>query len=410
MRLFEDLDAATRVGPGIRRDSYGEGENAAHVIVAEAARDLGLDVTTDAGLNLFMTLPGRDRDRPAIVIGSHLDSVDNGGNFDGAAGVLAGLAIVAGYRDAGRTPGCDIKVAALRCEEAHWFDGPYVGANIALGKLDAMYLDGLRRSDTGRTLADHLREHGGDPDAIRGGAAHLDPDRIAAYLELHIEQAPVLVERDLPVGLVTGIRGYRRYANATCRGAYGHSGALPRIYRHDAVAATVDVIARLREEWRRIEDEGGDLVFTVGRIATDPDHDGPSKVPGAVDFSIDIRSTDTAVLTRMDDLLHAAIDEAAAGHGVTFDLGERSANPPAAMDADLLAKMTRAADDAGIGTMEIASGAGHDAAAFATGGVPTAMIFIRNRHGSHNPDEHMEMADFGEAVRLAAGLVAELTV
>ncbi|MDX1711950.1 MAG: hydantoinase/carbamoylase family amidase [Rhodovibrionaceae bacterium] len=405
-QLFSELDSATRDGRGIRRDSYGPGEDAAHEIVRNAGERLGLEIDRDAALNLYLTLPGKDRSLPAVFIGSHLDSVDQGGNFDGAAGVLAGLAVAAGFKNAGVQPERDITVMAIRCEEAHWFDGPYVGTNLAFGRLDPGYLDDLKRSDTGRTLADHMAECGGDVEALRRQEASLEPSKIAAYVELHIEQAPVLVEAELPIGLVTGIRGYRRYSSVRCTGVYGHSGALPRRSRADAVAASVHLIEELNREWVRLEEqEGRDLVFTVGQFSTDERYHGPSKVAGETSFSLDFRSIETQTLDHMMDVLEKTLRRTEHEYGVSFELGARSDSPPAVLSSKLRGAMKSLAKRDGIAAMEMASGAGHDAAVFAELGVPTAMIFVRNRQGSHNPDEEMEIADFREGVRLLASFI-----
>lgn len=404
-RLFGALDTATRKGAGILRDSYGDGEQAGHRIVRGAAEDLGLEVATDAALNLYMTLPGKNRGLPRIIVGSHLDSVDQAGNFDGAAGVLAGLAVVAGYRNAGIVPDRDVVVMAVRCEEVHWFDGPYTGASMAFGRLDPAQLDALRRSDTGRSLGDHIAACGGDVAAIRRGEAYLAPDRIAAFIELHIEQAPVLVENALPLGIVTGIRGYRRYSDALCTGDYGHSGALQRRYRRDAVLATAQLIETLHQEWQRHEREGRDLVFTVGRLHTDPANDGPTKVSGETRFSMDFRSTEADTLETTMAFLQRAAADTEDRFGVTFRLGARSDGQPVRFDRAIVERTGALARREGISFMEMASGAGHDAALFAQQGVPTAMVFVRNRNGSHNPREHMDMADFAEGVRLVSLMV-----
>src|ERR1044071_2425226 len=132
--LFDDLARNTRVGAGICRASYGEGEAYAHALVAETARGLGLEVATDAAANTYMTLPGRDRARPRIVMGSHLDSVLNGGNYDGLAGVVAGLTAVAALKDSGHVPPCDLTVMGIRAEESAWFGTSYIGSRAALGQ------------------------------------------------------------------------------------------------------------------------------------------------------------------------------------------------------------------------------------------------------------------------------------
>src|SRR5579863_10468118 len=157
--LFDALSHATRRGRGIVRDSYGAGEQAAHDLVRAAAARLGLEVSADALGNLTATLPGEDRRAPRIIMGSHLDSVPQGGNFDGAAGVVAGLAVLAGLRRAGFTPRCDLSVMAIRGEESAWFDIAYIGSHGVFGLLDPACL-AIARSDTGQTLEAALAEQG----------------------------------------------------------------------------------------------------------------------------------------------------------------------------------------------------------------------------------------------------------
>jgi N-carbamoyl-L-amino-acid hydrolase len=387
--LFDRLSRATRHGRGIVRDSYGAGEQAAHDIVRSAAETIGLEVALDAIGNLTMTLPGRDRRAQRIIIGSHLDSVAQGGNYDGAAGVVAGLCAVAGLKAAGVMPPCDVSVMAIRAEESAWFDVAYLGSAGAFGLLDPACLS-IRRSDNGRSLEATLIECGFDPQAIRERRRLLDPSRIRAYLELHIEQGPTLIGMGLPAAVVTGIRGCRRFRTARCIGQYAHSGAVNRPHRHDAVAATVALLHHLESVWLRQEDAGADLVFTVGELFTDPAMHGPSKIAGETHFVLDLRSVSDATM----DLMAAEARQAAARIGgayrVTFELGTTSDSPPAVMDARLRAQLMSLLER----PFEMPSGAGHDAAVFAKLGVPTAMIFVRNDRGSHNPDESMTLDDF----------------
>lgn len=186
--LFDDLDRGTRTGIGIVRDSYGPGEQFAHDVMAAAAQELGLRIVRDAALNLYLTLEGENPSAPSVLVGSHLDSVNGAGNFDGAAGVISGMAAVAGFVRAGRKPPQDVTVMGIRAEESVWFDSGYVGSMASLGRLDPAHLDAVRRSDTGRTLADHMADHGADIAAVRAGRAFLDPRRIGSYIEVHIEQ------------------------------------------------------------------------------------------------------------------------------------------------------------------------------------------------------------------------------
>src|SRR3569833_3001328 len=261
--LFAQLDLPSRRGRGIVRDSYGDGEQAAHDIVRAAAERIGLGISIDAIGNLTMTLAGRDRSAPRRRIGSHLDSVPQGGNFDGAAGVVAGICALSALRQAGLVPDYDIGVMGIRAEESSWFDVSYLGSAGAFGLLDPTCLS-VRRSDNGRTLEETLRARGFDPTVIAQRRRLLDPHQIRAYLELHIEQGPRLGAEGLPAAVVTGIRGCKRFRNARCVGEYGHSGALPRSLRQDAVAATVAFLHHMEQVWNRAEEQGADLLVSFG--------------------------------------------------------------------------------------------------------------------------------------------------
>lgn len=398
--MFAELERGTRVGRGIVRTTYSEGENFAHALAERVARSLGLEIARDAALNLYMTLPGRDRALPRIVTGSHMDSVPQGGNYDGAAGVAAGLAALAGLKAAGIQPIRDVTVMAVRGEEAAWFDSHYIGSIAAFGKFPVADF-AVPRSDTRQPLGEAMQQAGCDLEALRRGEAHFRAQDIAAYIEVHIEQGPVLEAAGVPVGIVTGIRGCLRHSEARCFGVYAHSGATPRQARHDAVAATAELLHRLDESWTEIE-RSGDLVFTVGQLHTDPGFDGPSKIAGETRFVLDFRGLDDAVMQRASDTAQGLATEIAARRKVRFDLGAPSYSTPAVMDRSIRGKLTALAAETGIPTMALASGAGHDAAVFASYGVPTGMIFIRNANGSHNPDEAMAIEDFS----LAAGLLA----
>ncbi len=387
--LFGQLDQATRRGRGIVRDSYGDGEQAAHDIVRAAAERIGLEISVDAIGNLTMTLAGKDRQAPRILIGSHLDSVPQGGNFDGAAGVVAGICALSALRRRGFVPDYDISVMALRAEESSWFDVSYIGSEGAFGLLDPACLS-VRRSDNGRTLEETLLARGFDPTAIAHRRQLLRPEQVRAYLELHIEQGPRLVAEGLPAAVVTGIRGCKRFRNARCVGEYGHSGALPRSSRHDAVAATVALLHYMEGVWDRVEARGADLLITNGELFTNPAEHAPSKVAGETRFVIDLRSLSMDVMSSVAAEARRAAEEIGAAYRVKFDLGVATDSPPAMMDARLRSCLLGLLDR----PTQMPSGAGHDAAVFAELGIPSAMIFVRNDHGSHNPEETMTLEDF----------------
>ncbi|MCE2919013.1 MAG: M20/M25/M40 family metallo-hydrolase, partial [Roseomonas sp.] len=195
------LDGVAAIGadpPGITRDAYGRGENEAHDLIRKAGEALGMQASIDAGANLSLRWTATKPEAPPMIIGSHLDSIVQGGNFDGAAGVIAGIGAVAALQAARIAPRRDIEVLALRCEEAVWFGLGLIGSRCLLARLPEGALE-LRHARTGKTLAESIAAAGGDPAQLRQGKPLRDPAAIGAYLEVHIEQAPQLVEADVPI-------------------------------------------------------------------------------------------------------------------------------------------------------------------------------------------------------------------
>ena len=398
--------------PGVTRDPYGPGEQRAHATIAEAARSLGLAIEHDASANLYMTRPGMTRpgttrpgatstgithpglDRAAkrVVIGSHLDSVPHGGNFDGAAGVVAGLVGLSALTRLGLTPTCDVTVMGIRAEESVWFQVSYIGSRGALGTLPDGALD-VRRIDTDRTLAHHIAECGGDPGALRAGRRFLDPADLRAYLELHIEQAPSLVEAGRPVAICTGIPGNFRYPDARIEGSHDHVG-LPRRFRRDAAMAGAEFAMAIDRLWEEYEARGIPMAATIGRFHTDPAAHGLTIVPGAFHFSLDVRAYDETVLAELDRAVDAIIPGIEQRRGVRFHRGAKARAAVGLVDPVIRTALTEGAAALGIPTLDLGSPASHDAAAFAASGVPMGMIFVRNANGSHNPHEAMTLDDF----------------
>lgn len=407
-RLFGELRDRTSADRGITRVSYGPGEQIAHDIVTREARRLELEVTRDAARNLYMTLPGHDRSH-MVIIGSHLDSVPRGGNYDGAAGVLMGMSVVAGYRRAGLVPPQDITVMAVRAEESTWFNASYIGSRAALGLLSPTELDTVARQGDRVTLGTAIHAAGGDVDALAKGAAHLTPARVRAYIEPHIEQGPLLLSRGVPLGIVTGIRGSFRHRSATCTGVYAHSGATPRENRQDAALAVSRLVVAMDDAWTRLSEAGHDLTVTFGQVFTDPDEAAFSKVAGRMSFALDVRSESVAALDLAKAELHTAVARIEQHCGVRFDLGPLTGSTPALMAPGLVRALEETGRAEGFDTLTMPCGAGHDAAVFANQGIASAMILLRNAHGSHNPDEHMEMDDFAAGARLLSRLCIENT-
>ena len=406
--LFSRLYEIGFDGRGMTRPSYGREENLAHDLFMEVAGQYGLEVRRDWASNLYLTLPGRDRTLPVVMTGSHLDTVPCGGNFDGAAGAVAGLLVLSAWVKAAFRPERDTTLIVTRAEESVWFPLSYLGSRTAFGLLEPSALE-TPRSDDGLSLRHHMQDCGASPD-LCGKASVLDTAKIDCFVELHIEQGPVLLEADVPVGIVTGICGSTRYRSAVIHGQYAHSGATPRRFRSDAVMAGASMMTALHDAWKQAEADGEEMTLTFGVCRTDEAQANFAAVPGKLDLVIDIRSRDEALLERINGLVIQQARRVEQDYHVRVELGPRTCSTPAVMNADLQADARILATSLNIPFVSMSSGAGHDAAIFALQNVPTEMLFVRNSNGSHNPDESMEMDDFMEGVRLLECLLRKRAV
>jgi N-carbamoyl-L-amino-acid hydrolase len=321
------------------------------------------------------------------------------------AGVVAGVLILDGLKGRARQAP-PVRVLALRGEESAWYGKAYTGSLALTGQLPASALALRHRSGTG-TLGEAMAKSGVDVDAVARGEALIGPGDIAAWLELHIEQGPVMIARQWPAAVVTGIRGNIRHTTVTCRGEAGHSGAVPRWLRKDAVLAVADLLSRLDEHWRVLLQMGMDLVMTVGILGTAPQSHAVSVIPGEARFSFEVRSQDKDTLERFYDLMLQECQAVGQARGVSFSFDERLISAPATMDRGWIERLEAAGKALGRPVERMASGAGHDAAVFANAGIPAAMVFVRNANGSHNPREAMEIGDFLAGVDLLTAALTE---
>lgn len=392
-RLLDRINAISAEGPGFTRPSYSALESKAHQVIAEECEALGLTVTQDAALNLFARLPGRDRQATPLYIGSHLDTVPMGGAYDGTAGVVGAMALVTAFVKSGQAP------CGRYCRDGDESGGKRLVSSLLYRVARGAWLTTApemqaRRADSGRTLAEHMKELGGDPDAVLRGPGL--PMR--RFVELHIEQGPVLDNAGEAFGVVDGVRGGLRYREARIEGVWAHSGGAPRDARSDAVFALADLIVAMDRAWEGILAEGNDLAVTFGRVDAASSEHAFAKVPGRVDFCIDIRSADDAVLDRADSIFRQEIEKIEKRRGVRVVTGVQSRSKPTRLSSALGRQIAAAAERTGISPRQMLSGGGHDAAAFAQAGWESVMVFLRNWNGSHNPDEAMDPADLAHAV------------
>ena len=382
---------------GVCRLALSPEEAEARALLVEWARAIGLKAYSDAAANLFLRLDGRDQGAAPVLCGSHIDSQPNGGKFDGAYGVLAGLEAVTAILSSGRTPRRSIEIVAWMNEEGSRFSPGMAGSEAYTGAkpLD-MLLD--VRDDAGVSVREAVAQiHAGDCDIpLRdlGRPVH-------AFIEAHIEQADLLQRAEKVIGIVTGIQGTRRY-RVTVAGEAAHAGTALRRDRKDALMAA----ARMVSSIDALAQQPDDLKLTVGLFNVFPN--APSVVPEKVFFSIDIRHNDTSVVDRMDGVVRAVI---AREKGPCEAVIEQIAMAPSLdFSGDLRAVLSRIAADLDLPQMDVYSAAGHDARQLHYF-CPTAMVFIPCRDGiSHNPNEWAEPAHAAAGARLLADALWHLAV
>ena len=397
--LFSELYAKTHDDPGVTRECYAAGEDAALQFLRTTAEEHGLKCNVDRAANLIISLPDDDFSKPALILGSHADSVPHGGNFDGGAGLIAALLCMIRLHESRKPSPRPVRFLALRGEESAYYGRANIGSRALFGLLTSSDLD-AKRQGTGRSLREAFASVGAEVDAIEQAAPLLPLGFAAAYLELHIEQGPVMVARDLPTAIVTGIRGNLRHRRIVCRGEAGHSGTVPRWLRHDAVFAFSDLLMRLDEHWNRLLERGIDLVVTTGICGTDRERHAISRIPGEVYFSFEVRSQSFETLEGFYELFRSECRAVSDTRRVTFEFDERVYTEPAQMDEAITKRLQQLSEQLGFVTELLPSGAGHDAAVFANAGIPSGMIFVRNRNGSHNPDEDMTIDDLLKGIDL----------
>jgi N-carbamoyl-L-amino-acid hydrolase len=398
-RLWDRLMAFARFGArddgGVDRQALTDAEIPARAQMIAWGRELGLSPFTDAAANLFLRMEGLDPTLAPVLTGSHIDSQPTGGKFDGAYGVLAALEAVQAMRDAGLVPHRSIEIVAWTNEEGSRFSPGMTGSDLFTGtrKLEDILQD---KDATGTRLGDALA-HILNAD---GGVAHRPFGfPVAAFVEAHIEQGPQLERAGIPVGVVTGIQGTRRY-RVRVHGEAAHAGTAERHERKDALMAAVRMIAEID----RAAVEPSDTKLTVGLFEVTPN--ASSVVPAEVLFSIDLRHPDDAVVDRLDARIREIV--AANQAPCRAELREIQYSPSLTFHRRIRALIAAAAEGNGIGCQDIYSTAGHDARQLHYI-CPTAMIFVPCRGGvSHNPAEWCEPDDLFAGARVLADTVWRL--
>ena len=397
-RLWSDLMAMAEVGAtpegGSQRLALTDEDRAGRDLFASWARDAGLELRSDRAGNLFARRAGHDLGRPAVMTGSHLDTQPNGGRFDGVFGVLAALEAMRALGDAGVDTAAPIDVVVWANEEGGRFPRFCTGSAVYAGAATLDEVRALPAFD-GPSYGDEL-DRVGFAGEEEPGSSPAD-----AYLELHIEQGPVLESEGVPLGLVRGIRGIRKFA-VELTGREEHAGS-PMAGRRDALRAA----ARMVEAFGALGDDSGGASVTVGRIEVSPN--APSVVPGAARLLVDVRGAaldpPDELVARIREVARSALAGSEVAVAVDDDVWEYG---PVAFDTDLLGALRRAADGVGASSLEMVSPAGHDAG-YVARRVPTAMLFVPCRDGlSHHPAEWAEPEHLELACRVLADTIVEV--
>jgi allantoate deiminase len=351
-------------------------------VVARWMEDAGMTTRRDAVGNVIGRHGGGER---PLVLGSHLDTVPNAGTFDGPLGIVAAIAVVERLAAGGPQPSCPVEVVAFADEEGTRFGTSYLGSAAYVGAFEPAWLDHV--DGEGITLRDAIRALGGEPESALEASA----PGLSGYLEIHIEQGPVLEREGLPVGVVTAIAGQTR-ARIVLTGEAGHAGTLPMDARHDALAAAAEAVLAVERHGRA---EPG-LVATVGALALSPNVG--NVVAGEVRMLLDMRHADDGVRRRAAEEVRADVEGIAAARGVDATWTTRYDTPAAVLDATLRGRLADALQMQGIPVRDLVSGAGHDAVVLSRI-CPAAMLFVRCAGGiSHDPRESVSEQDVAVAL------------
>jgi len=387
MERCDVLAACTEEAGAITRPFASDAMRRAQQYVQEWMRRAGMTVSRDNIGNLRGRYEGPGGSKPALLLGSHLDSVRDAGRYDGPLGVMVAIQAVQRLHDEGRRLPFAIEVLAFADEEGLRFGSTYLGSRAVAGRFEKRDLE--RRDDAGVSMADAIRAFGGDPSAL--GEDRWAGGRPLGYVEVHIEQGPVLEARGLALGVVSGIAGQSRY-DLTFTGEAGHAGTVPMAQRRDALVGASMFVAGVN---RYAEREDG-LVATIGQLMVHPG--AANVIPGHTTASLDVRSADDEQRQRAcTDLLELAA-RIGQQRRLEVDVAPRSERAAVACSPALTALLEKAADDSGYNTIRLASGAGHDGV-YISEIADVAMIFVRCKGGiSHNPAESVTVEDVAAAI------------
>lgn len=382
---------------GMTRLSYSPEDIKTRNYIKAKMEEYGLRVWEDGLGNIFGKLAGTIPDAPSVLVGSHFDSVPNGGIFDGVAGVVAGLEVAALFQEQNIQPAYPLEVIAMVEEEGTRFGSGLMGSRGIHGILDKEDFQKMRDKE-GISVAEAMKQAGLDPSQ----PVHRHPKTMKAFLELHIEQGPVLEKEKISLGIVDKIVGMCQL-EVTVKGKAGHAGTTPMDMRQDALVVAAKIVAQLPD---LVKNEEKGTVITTGQLNVYPN--GANVIPEKVVFTIDLRSGDEETMERVLETVEKFI-QAEEKAGINIDIEQKLWVPPKKLNEQIHHLLQKSAEKLGITYMTMPSGAGHDAMIFSDF-TDTGLIFIPSKNGiSHHPDEWSEFEDIARGIDVLFEAVKVLT-
>lgn len=398
-RLWDTLQSLGEIGEteneAMMRVTGSETDKEARDVLVDWFKKAGMDVSVDPVGNIVARLSGQ-RDAPPVVTGSHIDTVPEGGKFDGVVGVLGPLEIVRAWNSDGFQPDRPLEIVIFTEEEGTRFDTGLLGSLVASNQLDVDEALALQ-DKSGQTLEETLESIGYQ------GTKKFDLADSTAFVEMHVEQGPILDDNDIPIGIVESIAGITHHL-ITIRGERDHAGNTPMDTRRDAFMGAAEVANAIEREVKQTDTS---TVGTVGKVSVSPN--GTNVIPGEVQLGVDVRDSDEEQLSKTVEAIKSSTESITADRDLGYDWETRLEVPPKLMDSEIQSRLEEAADRCGIPCQPIYSGAGHDAMN-AANVTPTGMIFIPSEGGiSHSPNEFTNKDDLFAGVRVLEETLRSLT-
>lgn len=402
-RIARDLERfkilTSTPGEGCTRLPFTKEAREAVELLKIIMQEAGLKVWEDVAGNVFGVLEGEDKSAPCVMMGSHYDSVVNGGDFDGIGGVICAIETARLFQEKNLKPKRNFVVAGFCDEEGMRFGTGYFGSGAMLGKRTVEYCKHYKDKD-GISIYEAMKSYGLDPEKIQEAA--WEEGSIGHFIELHIEQGPVLDTEKIELGLVYCIVGIQRYM-VTVHGRADHAGTTPMDMRMDAVDAATKVISKIAD-WAVEKADG--TVATTGYIKTVPG--GMNIVAESVDFTVDIRSKNENNINDIANRIRAALDREVKAMGGSYEMDTKLVITPVDLSEEMLAIMEEECKKKGYSAKRMISGAGHDSLEIGQS-IPTVMIFVPSKDGrSHTPVEFTKYSDFAKGTEIMAHLAETL--